>query len=227
MKHANRLHPEVLETERLLPSQRALLELQLPHPSLLNRLSTAAKEKLAEFFSYEVQLLLDETRDEREWDEVDHRQNRSDLERIALALSGGYYEASARTRDGHNTYSHFEPYGEQQTVPPQFFTPEGFVVDPIGDFQQKLLLIETSPPTGESAALFGLYTNNLTAQPPRWEYISRSHRRRGGLPTMDMLPNHYRSDPYFFHLVPDVIRSEELANAVVAQARAVVQTDVS
>jgi hypothetical protein len=226
MKHANRLHPEVLETERLLPSQRELLELQLPSPHSFNVLSRGARAKLAEFFSYEVHLLFDEVSEERGWDELDHRENRSDLEHTALALSNDYHGVSARIIDTNSTVS---PYGEHQTTPPQFFTPEGIVVDPIGDFQQKLLLIELSPRMGmgQSETVFGLYTNNLAAQPPRWEYVSRSYGKRGGLPTMDMLPNHFRSDPYFMHLVPDAIQSEELADAVVAQARAVVQHDAT
>lgn len=220
MPRTTRLAPETLPTESLLPSQRALFEVKLPFQDSTNRLSLAAREKLAEFFSYEVQLLSDEAAKKWDWDEIDHAENRSRLQFTARSLSSGRYYAKSRIIDRS---SGVDPYGEHQTDPPRFFTPEGFVEDPIGDFQQRLLLIEMAAPYMRSVSLFGLYTNNISAQPPRWEYVSRNEKAGGRFPTMDMLPNLYRSDPYFMHAVPDTIQSEELADSVVARAADIVQ----
>lgn len=98
----------------------------------------------------------------------------------------------------------------------RYFTPEGVVDNPSGDFQEKTVLI-TAVDGDYRGGVLGLYTNNLSASVPRWEY-AKSYPNNNGLgyhALSDILPSRRLRDPYYMQLVPRSIPSEDIARRAV------------
>jgi hypothetical protein len=121
----------------------------------------------------------------------------------------------ATVQDNYETY---DRYSERGAHDPKYgtFTPQGLVHNPPEDFQQKIIAIDMENESyyaedayfnfSAKGHLF-LYTDNLSAETPFWEYSEHAN-------ITDIFPAR-RYEPYFFHAVPKRIVGEDLAFSVV------------
>ena len=241
-----RRSPEVLPTEALLPSQRALLALEAPHSRYsFSGLSQNAVNQLGELFAYELTMTLDahlsarieannsgdtRYRDQQlhalgtlagtlmEYDRfADPYEGMTEYQRNSCRIEESL-RVKATVQDGYDPERYLR-MGSRPTYDPRYgyFTPQGLVHEPVGEFQQKVVIVDV-----DRKSLFAedayfnfstqghlyLYTDNLSAEPPFWEYHEQDT-------PPDMFPSWRSYEPYFFHAVPPRFLSEELAFATV------------
>jgi hypothetical protein len=123
----------------------------------------------------------------------------------------------ATVQEGYDP-ERYSGMGRLQTYDPRFgyFTPQGLVFNPSDDFKQKVVTVDIDRKSlfaednyfnFSSEAHLYLYTDNLSVEPPFWEYHNRDT-------PPDMFPSRH-NEPYFFHAVPPRFIHEETAFAVV------------
>lgn len=241
-----RRNPEALPMEALLPSQRTLLALEAPHSRYsFSGLSQNAVNQLGELFAYELTMTLDahlsarieannsgdtRYRDQQlhalgtlagtlmEYDRfADPYEGMTEYQRNSCRIEESL-RVKATVQDGYDPERYLR-MGSRPTYDPHYgyFTPQGLVHEPVGDFQQKVVVVDV-----DRKSLFAedayfnfstqghlyLYTDNLSAEPPFWEYHEQDT-------PPDMFPSWRSYEPYFFHAVPPRFLSEELAFATV------------
>lgn len=244
-KIEHRRSPEALPDEALLPSQRALLEMPVPY-SRIERLGHKATNHLGEFLSYDLTVVHEEAQRKRVATKGPensdyYRQEIHELSILSTRLlrSGpdyDPYEGMDRTQvkiiDRTNAHvfvrdNYEQAVGELSGYNPKYgtFTPQGLVYDPPEDFRQRIVVVNM-----ENEHLFAedawfnfsekghlyLYTDNLSAEIPHWEYFSHSN-----------VPNTFpsrQSEPYFFHAVPARFTSDELALSAITQMTRILAT---
>jgi hypothetical protein len=124
----------------------------------------------------------------------------------------------ATVQDGYDPERYLR-MGSRPTHDPRYgyFTPQGLVHEPVGEFQQKVvtidvdhksLFVEDNYFNFSTQGHLYLYTDNLSAEPPFWEYHEQDA-------PPDMFPSGRSYEPYFFHAVPPRFVSENLALATV------------
>lgn len=241
-----RRSPEVLPMEALLPSQRTLLSLEAPHtPHSFRGLSQNAINQLGELFAYELTMVVDEHlsaridannsadtryRDQQlhalgtlaghllEYDRfADPYKGMTEHQRNSCSIEESL-RVKATVQDGYDPERYLR-MGSRPTYDPRYgyFTPQGLVHEPVGDFQQKVVVVDV-----DRKSLFAeddyfnlstqghlyLYTDNLSAETPFWEYHEQDT-------PPDMFPSGRSYEPYFFHAVPPRFVSEDLALSTV------------
>ncbi len=238
--------PKVIAEAELLPSQRALFAIEQPHgrrADATHYLSSQAIKNLGVVLTNEVIPMYEETRIEAGKDKEYYAQSQRHLSRMAEILSEydpfkdpyeGYDRGLVRITDRVEAraliledYSSWDGLDTSFNGNKTYFTPEGYVTNPLGDFRQKLILFrmkntnlfaEDAHFNFSSSAMFGVYTNNLVAQTPRWEY----GESEGG--ASDMLPSSV-ARPYVMHARPHLIASEERADSVVDAVAQVIKNN--
>jgi hypothetical protein len=238
----HRTNPTVLSDAELQPSQRALFE--IPNSNKRSwPLSSHAINTLGEVLAYDVALLVDETHLEsgRPLSEVRSLQEHLGMlagrmlrydptidlyEEFDNAQEGSIDTVSvtANVSDGYDSDYGYNGKLDNFNGRSRYFTPEGYVYDPPEGFRQRLttlrmkntdIFVEDRYFNFSVSGFLALYTNNLSAQPPRWEY------RSGDGTVSDMLPGR-PSDPYHFHLRPCLVPNEVLAQSVVGSLSRVI-----
>jgi len=247
---ADRRNPEVLPSEALLPSQRTLLSLEAPYAQYsFSGLSQNASRQLGELLAYEITMAVDERLSARIERGGPGEKEYRDKQIHWLGILAGHlleYDVNADPYEGMTEHQRnscrieesltvkasvqdgFDPerylrMGSRPTHDPRagYFTPQGLVFEPIGDFQQKVVALDINRKSlfaedgyfnfSTQGHLF-LYTDNLSAEPPFWEYHDRDT-------PPDMFPSGH-PNPYFFHAIPPRFVSEDLAfSAVESLAR--------
>jgi hypothetical protein len=228
----HRTNPIVVPESELLPSQRALLSIEHPtaHKGPVGRrLSAQAINSLGVVLANEAVPMYEETRIESGKDASYYAESQRHLSRLAKILCE--YDPGKDPYEGYDrgfvtitdrveaSVSVIDDYGDWvgPYTSKQYFTPEGYVTDPVGDFRQKLVLFrmknthlfaEDNYFNFSTSGMFGLYTNNLATQTPRWEYGMSDDG------VSDMLPSS-TTNPYNMHARPHLIASEERADSVV------------
>jgi len=230
-----RSNPEALPLEALLPSQRALLALNEPYKQYsFSGLSTGALNQLGELLAYEVTMAIDERLSARISEDSPGEKEYRDGQIQALGLLAGHlleYEDDLDPYRGMTEHQRnscridesldakvtvmdqdFFHYSDSYRPRSDYFTPQGWAIDPIGTVQQKAIQIDINRKSlfAEDAYFnfstkghLYLYTDNLSAELPFWEYHSRYNNP-------DILPSS-RHEPYYMHAVPPRFSSEELA----------------
>lgn len=239
----HRTEPTVVPDSDLLPSQRALLAIEQlgDQPRTAPQyLSAQAINSLGVVLSDEVTPMLEETRIESGKDAEYYADVQRHLSRLARILYEydprkdpyeGYdrglvritdrVEATVSVLDGYRSWDGLDTTFAGNTT---YFTPEGYVTNPAGEFRQKLVMFrmknthlfaEDAYFNFSTSGMFSLYTNNLVAQTPRWEYQQSDDG------ASDMLPSS-SVRPYVMHARPHLIASEARADSVVAVAAALI-----
>lgn len=233
----HRQSPAALPSEELLPSQRALLALEQPYQRYsFSGLSDTAVNQFGEFLAYDLSLVQDQDSIARgeERSDREHLRRIHDLGILAhklLRAGPGYDPYEGFDRKGvkitdrtsvkatvQNDYTTQDPYSKLGSYRSEneVFTPQGFVRNPPEDFQQKIvavdmknehIFIEDAVFNFSDEGHLYLYTDNLSAETPFWEF-----KDVDGI--ADIYPARHR-EPYFFHAVPKRIVGEDLAMSVI------------
>lgn len=238
----HRASPIVLSDDELLPSQRALFE--IPNNNERSRLLYPdAINALGEVLAYDVAHMVDQTHLESGRPLSEVRSLQDQLGMLAGKMLGydptrDPYEGFDRARvgitdtisvavavkDGYGSDYGYDGKPGNGNGRRRYFTPEGYVDNPAEGFRQRLITLrmkhtdifaEDGYFNFSVSGFLGLYTNNLSTQPPRWEYRSGDGTRS------DMLPGR-PSDPYFFHARPCLVPDEALARSVIGSLSQVI-----
>ncbi len=244
-RNETRRNPEILPSDALLPSQRALLALEAPYARYsFSGLSQNAINQLGEMFTYDLTLAIDEhlTAKVERGDSGASNYRRDELHHLGVLASHlleydvhadpyrGMTEhqrnscrieesmnVKATVQDGYDPERYWR-MGSRPSHDPKYghFTPRGLVVEPSEDFQQKVIAIDVE-------------RRNIFTEDARFNLSSAGHLylytdNASVEPPLweyhdrDTPPDMFPSrhhDPYFFHAVPPQFIHEETAFAVV------------
>jgi hypothetical protein len=214
----HRTNPVVLQDDELLASQRILLSIpQIEgRPYFHSIFSNEVKAQLGEVLVSALQLPADAERDTSRTDTfyANMQKNMADFAQQLLQHRLPYAERERRGMDeGIHVRAEamvLDDYSSMLYPIPKntHYTPEGDVINPEGALRQKLIFFRMKGMRGyiggSDEASFGLYTNNLAAQSPRWEYNDHD-----GSAT-DMFP-HNALRPHELNARPELTTNEHVA----------------
>ncbi|MFZ1301701.1 MAG: hypothetical protein WAQ27_03995 [Candidatus Microsaccharimonas sp.] len=219
----HRTNPLVLQDQELLPSQRSLLEIpdrNSERPYFEYIFSDDTKVRLGEMLTDAMQLPAETIptsgRDADFYAKM--QRNMADFAKQLLQHGLPYARREPRGSDG-SAYVQADvlvlsDYSSMLFEGPQgyHYTPEGDVIDPQGELRQKLVFFRMRGKQGyiggSDDASFALYTNNLIAQPPRWEYNDHNGS------VTDILP-HSAYYPHRLNARPELIPNERIAGEII------------
>ena len=221
-EHVNRIQnrhtPEVLSNDALLESQRILLELAA-EARYLKPLSKMQTQALATLLGDEVTETAGDIEDQQKRERTQRQ-----LWSSAHSLVG--------PRLHENSYTSFVEYvaqpGYKQTQTPRLafsgqrvyegegiFTPNGIVFDPLDGLRQGVIQLNfniqrsRSHGTELQRSHYRLYTDNLSATPPAWEFKMHTS-------ATDIMPAAVHNlNPHFMHDVPETFVNDERALTVI------------
>lgn len=219
----HRTNPTVVSDEALLASQRSLLEVKdfdTAQPRFHHIFSDEQKVQLGEVISLATALPRSAERSGQRDDSfyTAMQRNMTDFAKQLLQHQLPYAEREQRVVDKsahvHADVLVLSDYSPllYERVERRHYTPEGDVIDPDGELRQKLVFFRMKGHSGylggSDEASFGLYTNNLAAQPPFWEYNAHDGS------VSDLLP-HNAMYPYELQARPERMTDEALGYELV------------